>query len=134
MKTTALLLTLMLLAGCASRPKPDFTTADYGPYGEADKAIISAWVKDRLKDPDSAKIEFRDEPGHVAIRKAGTQEWIYYGRVKVWVNAKNSYGGYVGRQPYWVWYREGKIVKHVPPEHVPQNRWDEPAPATTFDF
>lgn len=50
------------------------------------KAVIDA-VKAKLTDPDSAK--FRD------IRKIGDKS--YCG----WVNAKNSYGGYIGDQLFY---------------------------------
>lgn len=55
---------------------------------EQNKQIIARAVKDQLKDPDSAKFKWP------APLKFG----LYCG----WVNAKNSYGGYTGFQPYMV--------------------------------
>lgn len=55
-----------------------------------------ATAKDRLKDPDSAKF-------------AGLRVLRFNGHGKVYVmtcgqlNAKNSYGGYVGTKPFWVY-------------------------------
>lgn len=55
-----------------------------------------ATAKDRLKDPDSAKF-------------AGLRVLRFNGQGKVYVmtcgqlNAKNSYGGYVGSKPFWVY-------------------------------
>lgn len=58
------------------------------PLTAANKVQITKAVKQLLKDPDSAR-----------FRWPGVQEWgLYCG----WVNAKNSYGGYAGFEPFMV--------------------------------
>lgn len=54
----------------------------------AEKAHAIEVVKDRLKDPDSAR--FRD------IKKMSD------GGICGWVNAKNEYGGYSGYQVFFI--------------------------------
>lgn len=62
-------------------------------------------VRGSLKDPDSAKLEsyFRDF-GEDA------------GYVCGYVNAKNSYGAYTGKKPYYVRIevKDGKVDNHGP--------------------
>jgi len=64
----------------------------YAPY-ELNEIIIDgvyAGVRDQLKDPDSAK--FSDLKASITDNNAVS--------VCGFVNAKNSYGGYVGKQPF----------------------------------
>lgn len=64
------------------------TAASSAPLRPADKATIAKVVKNQLKDADSAKFRWP------APRAFG----LYCG----WVNAKNSYGGYTGFEPFMV--------------------------------
>ncbi len=57
---------------------------------DSEKQVIEAVVKDKLKDPDSAKFDW---PPLV-----GKEPSAYCGLV----NAKNSFGGYSGKRPYIV--------------------------------
>lgn len=63
-------------------PEPDYARA---------KQVVKAWVLQNLKDPDSAKFDWRGE-GWNKTKKG----WVICGRV----NAKNSYGGYTGYQQF----------------------------------
>lgn len=65
--------------------------------------VIDA-IKRNLKDPDSAKFVFDNEP-IPAVAFDGSWE----GEVNV--NAKNSYGGYTGYQEWWYWIKGDKVVK-----------------------
>lgn len=58
------------------------------PLTALHKQQISAAVKAKLKDPDSAQ-----------FRWPAPKEW---GSYCGWVNAKNSYGGYTGFKPFYV--------------------------------
>ena len=58
------------------------------PLTAAHKLQIAKHVKALLKDPDSAKFKW----------PAPTEFGLYCG----WVNAKNSYGGYTGFEPFMV--------------------------------
>lgn len=70
----------LISTAAAARPSKPLTAAN--------KEQIAKAVKDQLKDPDSAR-----------FRWPAVQEWgLYCG----WVNAKNSYGGYAGFEPFMV--------------------------------
>ncbi|WP_275221721.1 hypothetical protein [Citrobacter freundii] len=80
----------LIIVGCTPSEK------DFIEMGES-------LVKDTLKDPDSAKFEsyFRDfgeDTGYVCG----------------YVNAKNSYGAYTGKKPYYVRIevKDGKVDNH----------------------
>jgi hypothetical protein len=58
------------------------------PLTAANKQQIATAIRNLLKDPDSAR-----------FRWPAVREWgLYCG----WVNAKNSYGGYTGFQPFMI--------------------------------
>jgi hypothetical protein len=70
---------------------------------------VQTVVARTLKDPDSAKFDSL-VPGRAPD-----------GRVFVcgWVNAKNSFGGYVGRQPFSGQLREGAFaLSHVGSDYM----------------
>lgn len=101
MKQLLCLLVAIILTGCATKlPTDQASSLDYGTLPDNYKDLMLGHFNRTLKDPMSAKIEF-DTPvkGYVmkapiaggGIDKAG---WI----VPVRINAKNSYGGYVGEQ------------------------------------
>jgi hypothetical protein len=77
-ETTVLLAALLLPMGVlAGAPRA---------VNSAELAAIRAAVGERMKDPDSAKIR------NVVAKRDGSSSWVFCGEV----NAKNSYGGYVG--------------------------------------
>ncbi|MCG9027337.1 hypothetical protein [Laribacter hongkongensis] len=65
-----------------------------------EKQVVIKAVKERLKDPDSAKFKFGDYKG----------DFVYCAQV----NAKNSYGGYTGFVPFQV----GMLEKTGPIKNV----------------
>lgn len=91
---------IILLNGCATIPtQKEISIADYGtPISQKDAEIKALnFLKQNLKDPDSAKIEWKE------IKKGWMREAIIYGHKLLFgyileanVNAKNSYGGYIG--------------------------------------
>lgn len=62
-------------------------------------------LKETLKDPDSAKLES-------TFKESGAGEGYVCGTV----NAKNSYGGYVGKKPFYVYLlvEDKKVKEHGP--------------------
>lgn len=78
------------LVGC----KP--TEKDFIKIGES-------LVRDSLKDPDSAKLES-------SFHSSGENDGYVCGHV----NAKNSYGGYTGKKPFYVYIdtADGKLKDH----------------------
>lgn len=106
---TALIAVAALVAGCASAPTTgEIAGFDYGPYPSAYQTVIQDYLRQRLKDPDSAQYQWERGP---------SQGWDRYGRLNVgWrvclqVNAKNSFGGYTGFRPYYFIINRDRIVR-----------------------
>lgn len=91
----------VLVSGCAQRQTYSYTPppAQPAPQLEAlapttlskkQAEAVRAGVRDKLKDPESARfgsmVAGKDSKGFITV--CG------------WVNAKNSFGGYTGDQPY----------------------------------
>jgi hypothetical protein len=102
-----------LLAGCATAPDPGeiaSVSSEPAPDRAAGIAMIEAAVRETLKDPDSA--QFSWPHGFV-------QGWYqppfgkkYYGWITCGtVNARNSFGGYVGRTPVIGVIRGGTVIE-----------------------
>src|SRR5713101_4670986 len=92
----------LIIAACSfQKPSPN---AYYGNPPEGYEEPIKAAFNVVLKDPDSAKYQFGSP--YRAYRNnglayGGQVTWTGYA-MEVWVNAKNSFGGYTGFQPYTV--------------------------------
>lgn len=115
--SAALVMGLMVagMAGCATAPsEQDLASADYGkPMPQAVAEIFATgYLKQRLKDPESARIEWGTiAPGWVRdgvfVRGGGTTVGYL---LPASVNAKNSYGGYVGARSYQFMFRDYELV------------------------
>lgn len=101
-----------LVAGCASFTPEELASLDYGPYPDNYKDIVQRYIDAKLKDPASAVVEYRADPGKIWQKGSIISSKEYGWGVCLWINAKNSYGGYVGRRPYAFLIRNGTIV-HV---------------------
>lgn len=94
------------LAGCASAspPAPEATKEPPGtPVTLTPQQVktIQDGVRASLKDPDSAKFS-----GAILAAKRLNGDIDACGTI----NAKNSYGGYVGAGPFFAKFRDGKVV------------------------
>lgn len=79
------------LAGCQTvAEQPVETTEAYRPTA-SDNALIADAFERVLKDPDSARFP-------VIYARKGQSGTIYYCGL---VNSRNSFGGYVGNQPFY---------------------------------
>jgi hypothetical protein len=123
-KPAMVIVTLVLLSGCgqqlaqpsyyqttpASAPAKepaDFAVAQSGRLPVDYKKKIDQYLIGYLKDPDSRKVTFGPTP--------------YGGLACGEVNAKNSYGGYTGAQPFYAIFNErGNISTFIsfPPDQV----------------
>ncbi|KAF0865937.1 MULTISPECIES: hypothetical protein [Pseudomonas] len=109
-----LLLSLFLVTGCASKPTPEqIQAADYGAsvYQEDAEKAVKNFFGIYLKDPDSARYSFG------TVYRGYMVGSVFEGRkieagflLDVTVNAKNSYGGYVGAKPYKFLIRNDNLV------------------------
>jgi len=108
--------TILLLVSCASGPtKSQLTHADYGQETSIEecKAIAETIVSRDLKDPSSAQFShsqcFKGYWGSVPIMGIGVAfGWVQKGQV----NAKNSFGGYVGFRPYQVLIKNRQVIRY----------------------
>jgi hypothetical protein len=93
--------TLTFLTGCATTtPTPQqFAEADYGDYPTNYKTLIGNYYRQYLKDPDSAQFQFESEPYKDYTYRTPNGKLVFGYSVDFSLNAKNSYGGYVGFQP-----------------------------------
>ncbi|MFT1618124.1 hypothetical protein [Enterobacter kobei] len=84
-------------------------TADAGSKPDNSKFIIESAIRDQLKDPESAKFSEFTEPRKEVIVE--NRNFVYGYSSCVYVNAKNSYGGYTGKQLYWAFMRNGQVLR-----------------------
>lgn len=91
----------LAIAGCATPPsQQELESADYGAYPVSYEQIIKNRMSTILKDPDSAQYRFLNTP-KTGWNSFGGKKFGYI--VCVNINAKNSYGGYVGyRMSYFM--------------------------------
>jgi hypothetical protein len=85
----------------AASPKPVHTEDDYiagSHHAITARYFLKEQLLNSLRDPDSAKIEDEDVYVQVVTVNGGTSEVIY--ALCGTVNAKNGFGGYVGREPF----------------------------------
>lgn len=103
----------IVLIGCASTPSPEtLANAYFGSPPESDEfaqSTMAQYIEQSLKDPESAQYRnFRSEGkgwygGGVYKRHFG---WRY----SVEVNAKNSFGGYVGFRQYLAVFQDNTLT------------------------
>ncbi len=113
MKLAPLALIMLLIASCASLPTPEqAATADYGSYPNNYEDIVKDYFAKTLKDPDSVKYQSISTPKKFWLGDKFTGARFGY-LVCVTLNAKNSYGGYVGYQTDGLLIRNGLIVEYI---------------------
>jgi len=113
-----------LLTGClASAPtKEDFLSADYGqPMEQAQCELLAVQVIDSiLIDPSSAQYSFTkcQTGGMGSVPVMGLEKEFGY-IMDVIVNAKNRFGGYVGRKNYGFLFKNGVVIRKTKPDGIP---------------
>lgn len=120
--TIALFLSLFLtLSACAVAPSSEeIERADIGdpPASlEAWKPILEATIRQSLKDPDSGRFRWGTPVRSWYCRSASSPvkfAWL----VSLGVNARNSFGGYVGEQHYRVFFLNDQPCAIGVPEKV----------------
>ena len=108
-----------LLSGCVTTPTSptasQIAAADHGvkPSAEQVKTAIQKSIDSKYKDPDSALVKNTTEPekGVLTLTSIAHGSSFKYGWLVTFeVNAKNSYGGYVGYKKESVVIRDGVIL------------------------
>jgi hypothetical protein len=120
---SATLIACLVVAGCVTAPiaptAAQYQTADFGACPVAYQDAIHRYFDDTLKDPNS--VQYREvtapETGSMQSRSLAAGNKITYGwLVKATINAKNTYGGYVGFRTYSFLFRGEQIVDTITPD------------------
>ena len=117
-KLAILIGALINLAACNGMKPVDpqvLANADYGSYPANYQEIVKTFYEGRLKDPFSAQYRF-NKPYKGYLRSApitGGKPTAFGYLIGVSVNAKNSYGAYVGWKEEQLFIRDGQVLKKV---------------------
>jgi len=115
MKVIILLFSSFVLMSCATPPsREEIINADYGNYPVNYKEIVENYMSIRLKDPMSARYRYLDEPV-LAWYRGSPYNFGY--SLCVYINAKNSFGGYTGPQLNYFMINNGYIIVHHDYKH-----------------
>ncbi|MDP2226797.1 MAG: hypothetical protein Q8J78_04915 [Moraxellaceae bacterium] len=119
-------LAALSLAGCytpttQAQYEAQVAQMGYGAALPADwQGLVKTFMQMRLKDSDSAIWQFDEkttESWAGESDRTGTR--IAAGHVvKAMINAKNSYGGYTGFEPYQFIIRDGRVIAFIDSRHV----------------
>lgn len=104
MKKIIFLFLFSIITGCAGLPE----NADFGKKPEPPTMLkVKKTFEMVLKDPDSAKYKIGD-PVKGYIDNGWINEGVdWYGWwIPIYINSKNSYGGYTGFKQYALYYVE----------------------------
>ncbi len=120
MKRLALLTTLAiamaLIAGCAGAMSPEEIVEHSRELGDSPpdyQDLIQKWAQDGLKDPYSAHYDFQEPVAWKEPAAAGGE--IYGWLCNVDINAKNGFGGYIGKRTWGFFIHDDQIVTVFPP-------------------
>ena len=104
-----------ILISCATPPsREDFINANYGSYPVNYKEIVGNYMSIRLKDPTSPRYRYLDEPVRAWYR--GSPYNFGYS-LCVYINAKNSFGGYTGSKLNYFMINTEHIIVHHDSKH-----------------
>ncbi len=112
----------LLFAGCQT--SANFQTPvdyhDYGPQPQIQASELESYIGTSLKDEKSARYKFGDPAraycnhGLLSGGKVVWTGWV----VPFQVNAKNSFGGYVGFENRYARYSNGELLDVAKPSSV----------------
>jgi hypothetical protein len=113
MKTTIVMLTILLLSACVTLPSPtQEKEADYGEFPANYQDIARDYLMSELRDPSSIEIKNMSEPIKQWIGDKLTG--IKYGYlVCVEVNSKNLLGNLTGLRSDALLIRDGAVIDYI---------------------
>lgn len=88
---------------------------DHGLFPEDHEKLVRDYLSTRLKDPFSAQYQF-SEPEEGYLREApikGGEPYIWGYVVYVNVNAKNSYGAYIGWREHRYFIKDNLVLGEI---------------------
>ncbi len=113
MKHTLLTVAMcVLFTSCSSMPTTtQIKSAEIGtaPSDDVVKSAVNGYLNRTLKDPASAQVGYSKVYKTAYRRNAFSSPKFAWG-VTCSVNARNSYGGYVGSQSYCFYFLDDKLV------------------------
>ncbi|OGX07063.1 MAG: hypothetical protein A2Z88_10615 [Omnitrophica WOR_2 bacterium GWA2_47_8] len=121
--SAAVLVLAVLSGGCATtlskEQQATAKTLDYGgPLTIDYKQAIKDYFNAQLKDPYSARYEFENTPGRLVYKPGLWEGGGKYTRIlysgyyaTVLVNAKNSFGAYIGAVRYGFLFKNNEIIR-----------------------
>jgi hypothetical protein len=109
-RTITLLALVFMFVGCVTPPTNDeLMLADYGQFPTEPEPLIKDYMQSRLKDPSSAQYQFVGGPVKMWVKGDTVKHVFGYG-ICTRINAKNSFGGYTGAQPYLFMIKNDSII------------------------
>jgi len=112
LKACAIISLILFLSSCATKPTPQqLSNADYGSYPADYENTVKAYLNLVLKDPHSAKYKKLAGPEKSWVRYFGPAYFGY--AICYMINAKNSYGGYIGATTHYFMIKDGVVIKHI---------------------
>ncbi|MCL1080342.1 hypothetical protein D5R81_20185 [Parashewanella spongiae] len=116
LKITFSILFISFLSACVSTDvyipnSSDMKNADYGSYPSNYQELVKSYMQRRLKDPESAKYRFKGKPIKWYEPSQTLATTVFNYQLTVFINAKNSYGGYAGESEYRFSIKNGVITK-----------------------
>lgn len=104
------ILSVILLTSCATVSREEAATADFGPYPANYEEQVKHFFNQTLKDPYSAVYRIGTPRKGVATKGLIFGGGKVYGWIMpVGVNAKNSFGGYVGERTCYILLAGGRL-------------------------
>lgn len=105
---------VLFISGCATTPSAnDQLTAYYGPQPSDPERTVRRYMGHILKDPMSATYQLQGMPRTMWARpNLVVGPFIYGWGVCVIINAKNSFGGYVGEKMYFFLIQDEKVIHY----------------------
>lgn len=113
MKKLTIMAMILLLSACAGPTPQEAARADYGDYPLNYEAIVRAYHRTYLKDPDTVQYSGFSYPQQLFVGNMFSGTKYGFG-VCVTYNARNSYGGYVGVRTDAVLIRNGVVLDYLP--------------------
>ena len=103
------------LAACAAAPmrpsEAELAVADSGPFPDQWEAAIKSHMNERLKDPESARYDFFRRP--TKFYSGYNAPYLYGWGTCVYINSKNSFGGYTGKQIGYFFLRGNEVLESI---------------------
>jgi hypothetical protein len=112
-KVILLAVPLLIVAGCASAPSPSrLSHLDYGPKPMEYEVTVRQYFNSVLIDPQSAYYNIEAPQKFWYNDTCLFSSQLYSGYlVRVGVNSKNKFGGYMVEKQYGFIIKNGRIVK-----------------------